>query len=1026
MKPWSAGVVFIEAFVTYFLVRIFSDNLSRFGFWSSLFGRDRFFAIVLVSVIVRLVFDSTLLPMAGAYLETAWQIHFDYRNNLYSFGLVIIALIANQMWKTGFLRGLPPLVVTVGVTYFIVRYILMEYTNFTLSNLGYTYEDLATSVLATPKAYIILLTAAFIASRMNLRYGWDFNGILIPSLLALQWYQPLKIFTSLFEALIILGIGALLMRTPPFNQFNIEGARKLLLFFNVGFVYKVITGYVFLWYFPEIKVTDTYAFGYLLSTLIAIKMHDKNIVSRLTRATLQTSLVAVVAASIIGFSLTLLPFMELGANADHNATYIQTVVVKDKSLIDMVREDKVTLYRPRGKAGVPTPLPSEVAAFRSGIELLMRYHPNGDITLLRQAESSLAQVNYQLYRVDDRYLYLREREPSRGWGVYVIDKQARDYFAIEVPAPLEERGTLEAGTVLFMRSEAKALAIAGARRNANPDGSADVLNSSTTLYDAFHRIATRRDLLQVRGYTGEHARVLAGLRREAAQIDVTELPSRMWVRATLPPSLDLPMIKELVGDFEINWENSPFVNRQRNQTRTGFAELMLNRSNMRQLLGRSILTEHALPLTISDLRIDGHLQEWLFESKERIAQRGTQAYIVPELEELLFLDDEVITPLWNVLRDEHTKTGWTAQGLAELQNITASAAIIDYELFQYRHSPSDKNYVILAERDQAKPRRFWGTYVFRLGSANNYVIQAPRPLFEANSFEYAVALFERLDARVLLIAGAHPRANLDGSSDVIRLSNVHSLFSMVSQALLRETHGNPLMVIQSRALGRRKDTSPVDNVLISHRNGVKRLAEMNALGKNLLSLLEQDNIGYRFVDGSPQTAGYEVWNEPQALYLNATTNKEFVILWVPPSTRSTYRQQDNNRQEAAKFRSLGIETIEVNLYQFLSRFSGRPSPYTTLDLQRTVERYLLTGDIVTLRRLQVDWPRHRYQRLIDRDTRQTFLLVLDNKKRLTLVANTTPRQTNDVIFAPQGVLNHTLIQRFIDRRAGFLVTRKTG
>jgi len=52
----------------------------------------------------------------------------------------------------------------------------MEYTNFTISNLSYVYEDIAASMLASPKAYIILITTSFVASRMNLLYGWEFSG----------------------------------------------------------------------------------------------------------------------------------------------------------------------------------------------------------------------------------------------------------------------------------------------------------------------------------------------------------------------------------------------------------------------------------------------------------------------------------------------------------------------------------------------------------------------------------------------------------------------------------------------------------------------------------------------------------------------------------------------------------------------------------------------------------------------------------------------------------------------------------
>ncbi|MDX2458150.1 MAG: poly-gamma-glutamate biosynthesis protein PgsC/CapC, partial [Gammaproteobacteria bacterium] len=269
LKPWSAAVVFLEGFVTYVLVWWFSEGLSRFGYWSSLFGRDRFFALVLVSVVVRLVFDGWLLPGIGQWMSNELGLVFDYRNNLHSFGLVIIALIANQFWKTGLLRGLVPMTVTIGVTFVIVRYGLMNVTNFTISSMDYMYEDIASSILASPKAYVILLTVAFVASRMNLIYGWDFSGILIPSLLALQWYQPGQVLLTFFEAILILVIARLLLQTPWLRNTSIEGAKKLLLFFNINFIYKLLLAYLLLIFYPEYKVTDSYAFGYLLATLIA-------------------------------------------------------------------------------------------------------------------------------------------------------------------------------------------------------------------------------------------------------------------------------------------------------------------------------------------------------------------------------------------------------------------------------------------------------------------------------------------------------------------------------------------------------------------------------------------------------------------------------------------------------------------------------------------------------------------------------------------------------------------------------------
>ena len=87
---------------------------------------------------------------------------------------------------------------------------------------------------------------------------------------------------------------------------------------------------------------------------------------------------------------------------------------------------------------------------------------------------------------------------------------------------------------------------------------------------------------------------------------------------------------------------------------------------------------------------------------------------------------------------------------------------------QYRHRHSEQEFIVLHEPETASRRRYWGTYVLRLGAADAYLIQVPRPLYEVNSFEYAVSLFERLNARALLISCAHPDANRDGSADLVR------------------------------------------------------------------------------------------------------------------------------------------------------------------------------------------------------------------------------------------------------------------
>ena len=102
----------------------------------------------------------------------------------------------------------------------------------------------------------------------------------------------------------IYSAAQLILKLPFMANVTLEGGRKLLLFFNISFAWKLILGWFIVWQELEVKTTDFYGFGYLLSTLIAIKAHDKDIFPRLARSTLQVSLVGAVLGNIVGFTLS--------------------------------------------------------------------------------------------------------------------------------------------------------------------------------------------------------------------------------------------------------------------------------------------------------------------------------------------------------------------------------------------------------------------------------------------------------------------------------------------------------------------------------------------------------------------------------------------------------------------------------------------------------------------------------------------------------------------------------------------------
>jgi len=1010
IKPWAVLAILIEGISAYYLIWFFSEFLSRYGHWSALFGRDRFFGLILASIVTRVVFDGWLLPVLGEGLQTL-GIVFDYRNELHSLGLVVVALMANQFWKSGVVKGLPPLLVSLFFTWFIVRYVLMEFTNFGLGSVSYMYEDLAASILASPKAYIILVTTAFVASRMNLRYGWDFNGILLPALLALQWYEPLKVLISFVEAFIILGLAVVVLKLPVFANASVEGARKLLLFFNISFIYKIVLSYALIYFAIDIKISDFFAFGFLLSSLLAIKMHDKGIAIRMTRATLQTSLVSIAIASILGFLLTLLPdFHPWKDKGDYNLT--QQEKSSSETLIPRLSKLKPDIYRGKFEE-ISQPLPQEVDRFSEGVSLLLSYARGPNNSLLHQARFALFQAGYQVELLENRYLVLSEANVKHNWGVYVINMQASNELLIELPLPLQNRGLIEGVTALFSISSARSMAISGGRQK---------LASSQPFFDVFHRLAGRRDVLQIQAYNRQLLRVLGGQSEINAQ-SLLDVENSMWVKNRLPPSLDLQHLKNIIGDYKIIWAESGYKNPLRDASRDGYVELYLNRQGLRRLLISPLLGAKSTELFVGAERIDGYLQRWLQDSKDEIAKRGSNAYRTPRIEELVYFDEEVLTPIIRSSQNLYRSGDWTREGLEDLRTINGAARVLNYRITRYRHQRTGSDYLILSEIDNSQ-RGYWGTYVFRMGDSRPFILQAPRPLFEINSFEVTVALFERLQGRALLIGGTHPLANQDYSSDLLRQSNKTNVFNLVNQVLLREASEQAQMVLQCRAFGQHYGQEiPAEDVLVAFADGADSQRAFKPLQKQLISSLYQDDWGIRFVDGSISTVGYHVGMNPQSRYLNATVNKHFAILWVSPLIRASFKQQGENKQLNAQFSALHIPSREGDVFgEILSQPKGHIQQLSKSFLT-DIDEYQISRDILLLSRLlKQDKYIYRYT---DINTRQAFLFIHDKQGKLVKVSNLNPRHYKSTQTIKNSDGEQKKIEAFIESRMSRLIFEYT-
>jgi len=304
--------------------------------------------------------------------------------------------------------------------------------------------------------------------------------------------------------------------------------------------------------------------------------------------------------------------------------------------------------------------------------------------------------------------------------------------------------------------------------------------------------------------------------------------------------------------------------------------------------------------------------------------------------------------------------------------------------------------------------------------AKSYVIEVPRPLYETHSFEFGLSLFQRHEAAALLLAGAHSQANSDDSSDVARLANRANVFNLVHEVLLRQWGLRPMVIVQSRAI-----SAPVDaDVVIATDDGGSDFTQLSILKRDIASQLELDGMRIRYVDGSEHISGYELGNQLQTATLSLALNKELISLWLSPSLRTKYRQSMDNRLLLAQFETVGIPTVEADLYSYLSGRDDKPSFASLPDeLRNSVEQYLRNYDIVSLRQITRQWHLSHLTRVIDHDSGQSFLLIAARLGAVPHVVNLTGWLGDAQRVVLIDGLTPELVQEFVESKSRWLEVR---
>lgn len=1045
-RPTTACVIFVESIVTYLAARWLSDGLKRLPWWSSFFGRDRFFVIIVISVIVRSTFDGWLLPEVGQYIvqEIGWS--FDYRNELQSFGLIIVALIANYFWKPGLIRGIVPISICIAATFVIIYYFLGTLTNLNLANFNLMYEDISASLLASPKSYIILICTAYLASWINLRYAWDFNGILIPALMGMMLYDPMKIVASCAECVLVFSLGSLLLRAPLIREIGMQGGRKLLFFFTICFGVRLLYAHLIPLFFDSAQVTDVYGLGYLLSTLMAVKAHDKQLMIRMLKGTLQVSLVGGITGSVIGFIIYSCSGSFSGASiaavVSQHQSETAKVIRSNHRINQLIRRSKPLLYEKKEAGSYQSPNYSELTIFGSALEDIKRLSNSNefDRTMLSAIAQKLSLVNYSLTVSADQKIFLQENQPTHGWGLYVIDPNNPSGLCLEVPTPLDEWATFESGLSLMNQFSTYAYGIAGAGRTTNLDGTSDVTLFHATMFSKFHQAYGTKQTVQIRSLTGPLWRTINENKLE----NDGEVPSQVFIASTLPKSMPLEKLQQTIGDFEVHWSASPFQNRVSKSSQ--YAELLLTKPVRRRLLVMSranegsppdALIQHSTANAKDETRTNDFnrelaivrrpLSEFLAEVKETIHTQNSEGFIPAKLEEMLFLDNEVVGPLIDLagetqpdLRFDPAKSrypNWlNNEKVEKLSAIQTAAQILGYQISVLLDSDNGDQFYVLSEN--AKPNKGWGTYVFRPALMENIAIEIPRPLFENRSFDFGVSLFQRPRASALLVAGSHPRANADGSADISKAANRRNLFNLVRQVLFRKLGQRPYLLCQARAI-----QAPVDSdIVIASDEGETSIDQLSPLKRWFTKKLSDDEFTIGFVNGSPNTAGYELGILMKAASIQVAQNKEVISLWLSPALRTKYRQQNENSTLIAQMNACEIEVIFGSLSDRLytkdrlsrkSATRGYPPEFPSV-LKNRLNTYVKNFDIIRLMTTTQQFPEWKFECVLDDASGQTFLIIINPQQQLVAVANLTGFIGTETFIVDAA--NRELVRQYINSR----------
>ncbi|MGE0868471.1 MAG: poly-gamma-glutamate biosynthesis protein PgsC/CapC [Kofleriaceae bacterium] len=911
IQPSSGFAICFEATLTFIACRTVSDIWSKAGGWSPFFGRERFFLIVLVSVLVRQACELYLLEDVMVGLEKISGLPLGH-HQFSSIGLVLVPLLANMAWKLSLPRAVFQVGVTVVMTWAIVALIVLKFTNLSYSSLELTYENVALDFLGSPKAYIMLLTSSFIAARLNLSYGWDYNGILVPSLLALTWFDPRLTASTVIESLILVMITKAALSLPIVRRRNLEGPRKLVLVFTLGFLLKLLMGWIFVVWWPLMRLTDLFGFGYVLTSLIAVKMITLNKTGRVLLPSIAVSLVGFVVGSGVGFGLEQLAPRTPGY-ADAAPARVATSTRLTRSAVGIALAASVRARQEQSSregSMITDAMLADYAALWRSIDGWLDDGGKPSTRITNLAE----RLGLRLVPLEENargcWGLLDGQEllgSQRGWDTALLCPGSNGPV-LEVVRPRSDRPMAHASVAICDRLQCAAVLYSGVE----VVGGEQAMLSSAFL--AAHRAVQDRPIVEL-----------------AAAPELPQGKPRLHIRHALPDAVRVPVLWP--DKVELTWDPPPNTNPLWQPAHPRVV-LRVHPEDLLVQLGQ-VATR---VLTVPELSVFGWVDQWRALSNTPPP---------PSQTELLVLEELVVAPLVE-LRGTH------------LGVIAAVARTLDHGLQWLPDGAGvGRGAWVLTGEDG----RGWVALAVAARPELPIVVAAPRPYIETGTGRLAAATWQSSAAVALVLdpewAARAPGADVDYGNPIVP-GEVSTAFHAVHQALTRYLAHDPrgsIVEIRGFAMWR-----PIEQSVVVSLG--TPLLDQSYIPPTIRQLMSRDGLLWQiggaphWVDGSETVAPLLGAGTPQLLYAQAI-GVPFASVWVSPVLRHRALPQDSVEELRDHAAAVGTVLIEKPVGRAL--LEG-VSPGPTVDAVRDemapalslAFEYAETQDLATLAVLMRD------------------------------------------------------------------------